>query len=121
MYSDTYLEHFQAPKNVGELEPPRTLVEVEHQGGGCFDKLRLTLKVSGGVVERAMFKARACSGTIAASSAATEWVTGKTLEEAAAFTADMLTDYLGGVPERKRHSVELAAEAVRKAAEEALA
>lgn len=119
MYSDTYLEHFQAPKNVGELEPPRTLVEVEHEGGGCFDKLRLTIKVTDGRIDKAMFKARACSGTIAASSAATEWAEGKTLDEALSFTADMLTEYLGGVPERKRHSVELAAEAVRKAAAEA--
>ena len=63
MQSDTYLRHFQAPVNVGEVEEPRTLIEVEHQGGGCFDRLRLTLKVQDGVIVQAMFKARACSGT----------------------------------------------------------
>jgi len=117
-YSEKYLQHFQMPQNVGELEEPRTLVEVEHQGGGCFDRLRVTLRVEDGVVVDAMFKARACSGTIAASSAATEWVKGKKLEEVSLVTADTLDEYLGGVPERKRHSIELAAEALRKAAEE---
>jgi len=117
-YSEIYLKHFQAPQNVGELEEPRVLAEVEHQGGGCFDRLRVTLRVEDGIVQNAMFKARACSGTIAASSAATEWAKGKSLAEVGAITADTLDEYLGGVPERKRHSIELAAEAMQKAVSE---
>lgn len=116
-YSELYLKHFTAPCNVGELEDPSAKVEVEHEGGGCFDKLRLTINVENNVVTEAMFKARACSGTIAASSAATEWAQGKPVEELKKASADMLDGYLGGVPEKKRHSVELAARALREAAE----
>lgn len=118
-YSETYMQHFQAPRNVGEVEDPAATVEVQHEGGGCFDRLRVTLAVNEGRIEKAMFKARACSGTIAASSAATDWAAGRTLDEAAGLSADQLDDVLGGVPDRKRHSVELAAEAIRKAAADA--
>lgn len=103
------------PRNVGEIANPDVVAEVEHKGGGCFDRIRITLQVSDKQVISAMFKARACSGTIAAASAATEWVTGKSLEEAGSLSADLLTEYLDGVPEKKRHSVELAAQAIRKA------
>ncbi|MFH0881690.1 MAG: iron-sulfur cluster assembly scaffold protein [bacterium] len=118
-YSATYVDHFQSPRNVGELENPSAKAEVEHQGGGCFDRLRVTLAVENGVIIKAMFKARACSGTIAAASAATEWAKGKSLIEAAELTAETLDNLLGGVPEKKRHSVELAAEGIHKAAQAA--
>jgi nitrogen fixation NifU-like protein len=115
------MRHFQDPQNVGEVENPVSRVEVEHEGGGCFDRLRITLSVENGVIREARFKARACSGTIAASSAVTEWAVGKTLSEAAGITADKLDELLGGVPDKKRHSVELAAEGLAKAAQEAKA
>lgn len=114
------MEHFQAPRNVGEVESPSALAEVEHEGGGCFDRLRVTLAVADGTITEAKFKARACSGTIAASSMVTDWAVGKSLEEAAAITADALESLLGGVPDAKRHSVELAAKGMAKAAGEAL-
>jgi nitrogen fixation protein NifU and related proteins len=112
-FSEKYLEHFQAPRNVGEVNEPSVLVEVEHEGGGCFDRLRLTAKVEDGIIQEVKFKARACSGTIAASSAATEWATGKSVEEIAEVTSDFLSDYLGGVPDKKRHSMDLAAKALQ--------
>ncbi|MBS1261870.1 MAG: Iron-sulfur cluster assembly scaffold protein IscU [Calditrichaeota bacterium] len=114
--SATYLEHFQAPKNVGELEEPRAFSEVVHEGGGCFDRLRVTLRVADGVVEDAKWRARACSGTVAAASAASEWAIGKTVADVAAVTSATLIGALDGIPERKRHSVELAARALREAA-----
>ncbi len=115
-FSAKYLEHFQAPRNVGEVSEPSVLVEVEHEGGGCFDRLRLTAKVEDGVVQDIKFKARACSGTIAASSAATEWATGKNASDIAKVTSDFLADYLDGVPEKKRHSIDLATEALQEIA-----
>jgi len=118
-YSDTYMDHFQSPRNVGEVENPSAKADVEHEGSGCFDRLRITLSVEDGKIREAMFKARACSGTIAAASMVTEWAKGKALEEAAEMTADKLAELLGGVPEKKVHSVELAAAGMRKAALEA--
>lgn len=120
LYSDTYMDHFNSPRNVGEIENPSAKAEVEHEGGGCFDRLRVTLAVENGVITQAMFKARACSGTIAAASAATEWAAGKPLTEAAQLTAEALDELLGGVPEKKQHSIELASEGIRNAAKEAL-
>ncbi|MCB2211112.1 iron-sulfur cluster assembly scaffold protein [bacterium] len=113
--SPTYLEHFQAPKNIGDLEEPRKLAEVAHQGGGCHDRLRVTLRIVDGIVEDAMWRARACSGTVAAASAATEWAKGKTVAEVQTVTPETLIDALDGIPEKKRHSVELAAKALREA------
>ncbi len=115
-YSETYLEHFQNPRNVGEIDAPDSIAEVEYKGGGCFDRIRITLKLSEERIGEIMFKARACSGTIASVSAATEWAKGKNLKEALRLTPENLEDILGGVPEQKRHSLELAAEAVREAA-----
>jgi nitrogen fixation protein NifU and related proteins len=115
--SPTYLEHFQAPKNIGDLEEPRTIVEVAHQGGGCHDRLRVSLRITDGNVEDAMWRARACSGTVAAASAATEWVKGKPITEVGAVTVETLIDVLDGIPEKKRHSVELVVQALQKAAD----
>lgn len=114
--SPTYLEHFTAPRNIGDADPEHARAEVVHQGGGCHDRLRITLTLDGETVTDAQFRARACSGTIAASSMATEWAKGKTLAELAAVTPQTLIDALGGIPEKKQHSVELAAEALRDAA-----
>ena len=120
-YSQKYLEHFSSPRNIGEIEQPDALVEVEHRGGGCFDRLRVTLKLDHDRIGSILFKARACSGTIAAASAATEWATGKTAEEASRLDPETIAKYLDGVPEKKQHSIELAAEAIRKAALQGIA
>ncbi|HEX03907.1 MAG TPA: hypothetical protein ENH10_01965 [Bacteroidetes bacterium] len=114
--SPTYIEHFQAPKNIGDVEEPRVLAEVAHQGSGCHDRLRVTLRINDGIVEDAMWRARACSGTVAAASAATEWAKGKSVEEVTNVTPGILIDVLDGIPEKKMHSVELVAEALQKAA-----
>lgn len=114
-YSQKYLEHFEDPKNVGEIAEPDALSEVAHQGGGCFDRVRMTLRVEDGIVINAMFKARACSGTIATTSAATEWVKGKTVEQASQLTGEMVAGELDGVPPKKQHSADLSAEAIREA------
>ncbi len=118
-YSQKYIEHFSAPKNVGEIEQPDAVAEVEHTGGGCFDRIRVTVAVDDGKISEIRFKARACSGTIAAASAATEWAVGKSLEEAAGLGMEIVEEELGGVPEKKKHSVELAAEAVASVAQNA--
>lgn len=91
--------------------------EVEHSGGGCFDRVKFTLSVKGGRISELKFRARACSGTIAACSALSEEVNEMGIDEAKQYSVQNLFDYLDGVPEKKMHSVELAIAALHKALE----
>ena len=75
MYPERLLEHFQNPRNVGELEPPALLVEVSNPA--CGDILRLSARFEGGRVVEARYKVRGCTASIAAGSALTEWMRGK--------------------------------------------
>ena len=94
---------------------PDAEASVKHEGGGCFDNVRLTLKLEAGKITEAKFRARACSGTIAACSALCEMLEGMSVEAAKRLTADDLERHLDGIPEAKRHSVELTVEAFGKA------
>jgi len=114
-YSQKYIDHFSHPRGVGEVEPPDAEASVKHEGGGCFDNVRLTLKIDADVIKEARFRARACSGTIAACSAMCETISGMEVAAARKLTADDIADFLNGIPEPKRHSVELAAKALRDA------
>src|SRR5437660_11867816 len=76
MYSQRLLEHFQNPRNVGELEPPAVTVEVTNPI--CGDILRLSVRFEGQVAAEARYKTRGCTASIAAGSAFTEWIAGKT-------------------------------------------
>ena len=116
-YSVKYLDHFSHPRGIGEVEPPDAEARVKHEGGGCFDDVRLTLRLADGVIKEARFRARACSGTIAACSALCEMISGLGIEEAARVTAEDIANHLEGIPDAKRHSVELAAKSLIKALE----
>ncbi len=116
-YSPKYLEHFTMPKGVGELDPHDALSEVEHKGGGCFDRIKLTLLVEDGKIKDSKFRARACSGTIAACSSLTVNIIGLSVEEAHKYSVDDLIEYIGGIPEKKQHSFDLAIEALKTALE----
>ncbi len=115
-YSAKYIDHFSNPRSVGEIDNPDAFSEVQHEGGGCFDTVKLTLKLRSGRISEAMFRARACSGTIAACSALVEKIRGMDINDARDLTPADIADYLGGIPEKKQHSVEL----VIKALDEAL-
>ncbi len=114
-YSPQYIDHFSNPRGVGEVEKPDGEATVKHEGGGCFDTVKLTLKIDGGKVADAKFRARACSGTIAACSALCERLPGMEVEAAKTLTPDDLAKHLGGIPDKKRHSVELAIQALKEA------
>jgi len=116
-FSPEYIDHFTNPRGVGEIESPDAVSEVKHKGGGCFDKVRLTLRIDDDKITSARFRARACSGTIAACSALVEKVEGHDLDMAKSLTSEDLVRHLGGIPEKKQHSVELAIEALAKALE----
>ena len=114
-YSAKYIDHFTNPRGVGEIEAPDARSEVQHEGGGCFDTVRLTLKIDNGIIADVKFRARACSGTIAACSALVEKVKGMEVKLARGLTVENLIDKLDGIPEKKQHSVELAVRALETA------
>ena len=114
-YSPKYIEHFTNPRGIGEIEPSNGWSEVQHEGQGCFDKVKLTLRIKDGRVLDAKFRARACSGTIAACSALIEMIRERDIDYVKSITADDIELYLEGIPSKKRHSVELAVKALNTA------
>lgn len=118
MYSERLLDHFQHPRNVGELPPPAATVEVMNPV--CGDILRLSVLVANGAVTDARFKTRGCTASIAAGSALAEWLPGKSMAEVAAFKPQVIEEALGGVPAESKHATQLCADAVRALLKSAL-
>ena len=111
MYSQTLLEHFQNPKNVGELQPPA--VTVEAMNPICGDILRLSVLFDGPVAREVRFKTRGCTASIAAGSALTELMAGRTREELASITAADVESAVGGLGNESKHAAVLAVDAVK--------
>jgi len=114
MYSKQYMKHFTQPRNSGEVVNPDAVCEVAHTGGGCFDRIKMSMKVDGEKITELKYMLRACSGTIAATSALTSIAVGKDLSEAELIDIEVVLKELDGVPEKKMHSVELAVEALKE-------
>jgi nitrogen fixation protein NifU and related proteins len=106
MYSRQLLDHFQNPRNSGEISEADAAVEVTNPV--CGDVLRLTLKISERQIERIQFKAKGCVASIACASALTELVKGKTLEQAEMLRQADLDAVVGGVPQASSHAAQLA-------------
>jgi nitrogen fixation NifU-like protein len=112
MHSERLLDHFQNPRNVGELPPPAVTVDVSNPA--CGDMLRLGARFEGDVVAEARFKTRGCTASIAASSALTEWMIGKTQDELAALAPARIEEDLGGLDPESRHAAVLCVDGVRE-------
>lgn len=111
MYSDCVLDHFQHPRNAGDL--PDADAEVETQNPACGDILRLAAKLDSDRLMEVRFRARGCTASIAAGSALTELLKGKTLGEARALRRESLVEALGGLPNESMHASYLALDALK--------
>ena len=111
MYPERLIEHFQNPRNVGELPAPAITVEVSNPA--CGDILRLSVQFDGDRVTEVRYKVRGCTASIAAGSALTEWMQGKSRAELATFDPAVVDEAVGGLPEASRHAGVLCRDGVR--------
>ena len=111
MHSDVFLDHFQNPRNVGELQPPAVTVEVSNPA--CGDILRLSARFENGKVADVRYKVRGCSASIAAGSALTEWMQGKTRAELQSLTAAIVERQAGGLIPESKHAAVLCLDGVK--------
>ena len=118
MYSEKVMDHFENPRNVGEIEDANGVGTVGN--AKCGDIMRMYLKVENGVIQDVKFKTFGCGAAIATSSMATEMVKGKTLKEALALTNKAVAEALDGLPPVKIHCSLLAEEAIHAAVEDYL-
>ncbi|AHK79535.1 scaffolding protein [Ectothiorhodospira haloalkaliphila] len=115
-YSDKVLDHYENPRNVGAMDKSDTSVGTGMVGApACGDVMKLQIKVNDvGVIEDAKFKTYGCGSAIASSSLLTEWVKGKTLEEAGSIKNTQIAEELA-LPPVKIHCSVLAEDAIKAA------
>ncbi len=117
-YSDSVMDHFSNPRNMGEMEDADTIGEVGNPK--CGDVMKLYLKIKENVIVDAKFKTFGCGAAIATSSMATEMIKGKTIDEAREVSNDAVANALGGLPPAKMHCSVLAKEGIDAAIDEYL-
>ena len=114
-YSEKVIDHYENPRNVGKMDMKDPSVGTGMVGApACGDVMKLQIKVEGGVIEDAKFKTYGCGSAIASSSLLTEWVKGKTLDEARAIKNIDIVEELS-LPPVKIHCSVLAEDAIKSA------
>ena len=116
MYNDKVMDHFQNPRNGGEIADADGVGKVGSPQ--CGDIMILYIKVTDGILTDVKFKTFGCAAAIASSSMATEMIKGLTIEEAEKLTRDDVAGALGGLPDSKMHCSNLAPDALRAALED---
>src|SRR5258705_859455 len=106
MFSEMVLEHFQRPRNAGELPGATAVVEVSNPV--CGDVLRLAVIVENGVVREARFLCRGCTASIASASVLTEKMKGRAVNELKEMRAAEIAGGLGGLPPASFHAAQVA-------------
>ena len=113
IYSDKVMDHFNHPRNVGEIEDADGVGTVGNPV--CGDIMKMYLKIRDGIILDVKFKTFGCGSAIATSSMATELIKGKTIEEALSISNAAVAEALDGLPAHKMHCSVLAEEAVKSA------
>ena len=115
-YSNKVIDHYENPRNVGKFDAADPDVGTGMVGApACGDVMRLQIKVNEqGIIEDAKFKTYGCGSAIASSSLATEWMKGKSIEEAASIKNSMIAEELA-LPPVKIHCSVLAEDAIKAA------
>jgi nitrogen fixation NifU-like protein len=105
VHSELLLEHFRNPRNIGQLPPPAITVDVSNPA--CGDLLRLSARFKDGRIAEARFQVRGCTASIAAGSALSEWMLGKTRAQLRELTAEMIESALDGLEPASKHAAVL--------------
>lgn len=113
LYSEKVMDHFEHPRNVGEIIDADAVGQVGNPR--CGDIMKMYLKIEDGVIVDAKFKTFGCGSAIATSSMATELIRGKRVEEALSLTNAAVAEALDGLPAYKMHCSVLAEEAIKAA------
>jgi len=116
LYTEKVMDHFENPRNVGEIPDADGVGQVGNPT--CGDIMKIYLKINENVIEDVKFKTFGCGAAIATSSMVTEMVKGKTLDEATKISNKMVAEALGGLPPKKMHCSNLAADALQAAIED---
>ncbi len=112
MYSPELLDHFEHPRNAGELPNANTHVRVENPA--CGDILELSASIRDGKIAEIQFKAKGCVPAIACGSLITEMAKDKSVAEAGAISREEVVERIGGLPAASGHAAQLAVEALRQ-------
>ena len=113
MYSPQLLDHFEHPRNAGEVAKPDASVQIENPA--CGDILKLTLRVTDGRIAEIRFLAKGCVPAMACGSLLTELVQGRTLQEVRKLRREELVRAIGRLPEASTHASHLAMDALTAA------
>jgi nitrogen fixation protein NifU and related proteins len=113
MYSAQLLNHFEYPRNAGDMANPDAAAQLENPA--CGDVLKLTLRIADGRIAEIRFLAKGCVPAMACGSALTELVQGRTVEDARTLKREDLVRAVGGLPEASTHASHLAMDTLAKA------
>lgn len=111
-HSGRLLDHFQNPRNTGHLPPPAVSVDVENPA--CGDLLRLSARFEDGRAAEVRYQVRGCTASIAAGSALTEWMLGKSRDELAVLTPAVIEEAVGGLEPASKHAAVLCVDGVKR-------
>jgi len=116
MYSETLLDHFHHPRNVGEIAEASVVVEASNPV--CGDLMQLWAVVRDGKIQEVKFKAAGCVPSVACGSWLTEAILSRSVEDLAALTPDQIEVGLGGLPPASKHAAVLAVDALKRLLEQ---
>lgn len=112
MHSERLLEHFKNPRNVGQLPPPAVTIDASNPA--CGDMLRLAARFEQGRVAEVRYQVRGCTASIAAGSALTAWMEGKTRAELNALVPATIEQELDGLEPASKHAAVLCVDGLKR-------